>query len=94
MESLLDKNITINGEYYVDSLIGEIIELGLNVKVFEVNDYICWGTPDDYETFIYWQSFFEKIAWHPYSLENDKSVNKEKLKKLKKQFRDFKQKYR
>ena len=94
LKRLIDKNLTINGEYYVDSLIGEIIEMGLNVKVFEVNDYICWGTPDDYETFIYWQSFFEKASYHPYSLENDSSVNKENLEKLKKQFRAFDQEYR
>ncbi len=94
LKRLIDKNLTVNGEYYVDSLIGEIIEMGLNVKVFEVNDYICWGTPDDYETFIYWQSFFEKASYHPYSLENDSSVNKQNLEKLKKQFRAFDQEYR
>ena len=22
------------------------------VKVFEVSNYICWGTPDDYETYL------------------------------------------
>ena len=94
LKKLLEKNIRVNGEYYVDSLMGELIELGLNVKVFEVDDYICWGTPDDYETFVYWQSFFHKVSWHPYSLEKDITVNKEKIKKLDTQYRTFEQEYR
>ena len=94
LKKLLEKNIRVNGEYYVDSLMGELIELGLNVKVFEVDDYICWGTPDDYETFVYWQSFFHKVSWHPYSLEKDITVNSEKLQELEMQYRTFEQEYR
>jgi bifunctional N-acetylglucosamine-1-phosphate-uridyltransferase/glucosamine-1-phosphate-acetyltransferase GlmU-like protein len=94
LKSLLDKDIKVNGEYYVDSLIGEIIELGLNVKVFEIEDYIGWGTPDDYKTFVYWQSFFNKVSWHPYTLEKDITVNKNKTKELDKSFRNFNQDFR
>jgi len=94
LENLLIKDIKVNGEYYVDSLMGELIELGLKVKVFEVEDYICWGTPDDYETFVYWQSFFHKVDWHPYSLDKDITVNQGKLKELDKQYRSFEQENR
>ena len=94
LRNLLEKDIKVNGEYYVDSLIGELVELGLNVKVFEVDDYICWGTPDDYETFVYWQSFFHKVAWHPYSLEKDITVNKDEVKELDKKYRRFEQENR
>lgn len=94
LQSLLDKDIKVNGEYYVDSLIGELIELGLNVKVFEIEDYIGWGTPDDYNTFVYWQSFFNKVSWHPYSLEKDITINKNNIKELDNNHRIFKQDYR
>ena len=94
LENLLDKDIRVNGEYYVDSLMGEVIELGLKVKVFEVNNYICWGTPDDYKTFVYWQSFFHKASWHPYSLKKDITVNKNKISKLDKEYRTFEQENR
>jgi NDP-sugar pyrophosphorylase family protein len=94
LQNLLKKKITINNEYYIDSLMDELIKLGFNVKVFEVNDYICWGTPDDYKTFAYWQSFFHKIEWHPYSLDKDMTVNKEKLSMLDKIYRNFDQDYR
>lgn len=93
LESLIIKGDRINGEYYVDSLMGELIELGLNVKVFEVEDYICWGTPNDYETFIYWQSFFSKANWHEYSLEKDPSVRKDKIDELNKKYQSKIQKY-
>lgn len=93
LKSLLDKDIKVNGEYYVDSLMGELIELGYKVKVFEVDDYICWGTPNDYETFRYWQSFFHKVSWHPYKMEKDMTVNKNEIKNLDKLYRDFKQEY-
>lgn len=94
LKNLLEKDIKVNGEYYVDSLMGELIEFGLNVKVFEVDDYICWGTPNDYETFIYWQSLFHKVEWHPYGLDKDMTVNKENIKSLDSKYKSFNQEYR
>ena len=94
LQKLIDKEIRVNGEYYVDSLMGELIELGFKVKVFEIDDYICWGTPNDYETFIYWQSFFHKASWHPYKLEKDITVNKDKIEQLDQKYRTFEQEYR
>ena len=83
-DSLKEKKIKVNGEYYVDSLMNEMIRLGFNVKVFEVDSYLCWGTPNDYETFVYWQSFFHKNDLHPYRLELDRTIPTNKLKKLNK----------
>jgi NDP-sugar pyrophosphorylase family protein len=64
-------NLRTNGEFYVDDVINRNIEQGLRVKVFEVENYICWGTPDDYETYQYWRKFFDQCEWHPYSIEKD-----------------------
>jgi hypothetical protein len=94
LKKLLDKDVKVNGEYYVDSLMGEVIDLGLNVKVFEIEDYIGWGTPDDYETFVYWQSFFHKVKWHPYNLEKDITVDQDKLLDLTNKYKKFKQDFR
>lgn len=91
LKRLYSKNIRVNNEFYVDSCIGELVEMGLNVKAFEVDDYICWGTPDDYETYRYWQSFFHKVEWHPYSLEKDPTVNKLKINELDAMYRGFSQ---
>ena len=64
-------NIRSNNEFYVDDVINQNIKMGLNVKVFEVDNYICWGTPDDYETYLYWQRFFDKCSWHDYKITDD-----------------------
>lgn len=56
-EKMIAKNRRINNEFYVDECINELIEIGLKVKVFEVDKYICWGTPNDLRTYEYWQGF-------------------------------------
>jgi len=58
----------VNGEYYVDTAINDAIALGLKCKLFEIDYYICWGTPNDLRTFEYWQSCFEKWDLHSYKL--------------------------
>ena len=68
VESCIDKGEKINGEFYLDSCINECILLGYGCYVFEVDAYISWGTPNDLKTFQYWQSAFNKWAYHPYKL--------------------------
>lgn len=46
------------GEFYVDDVINRNVQAGLTVKVFEVDNYICWGTPNDYRTYNYWREYF------------------------------------
>jgi NDP-sugar pyrophosphorylase family protein len=50
--------IKTNGEYYVDDLLNPLIKMGYRVKVFPVDYYLCWGTPNDYKTYLYWESHF------------------------------------
>ena len=57
-DKMIAENRRINNEFYVDECINDAIELGFTVKVFEVDKYICWGTPDDYETYNYWKQYF------------------------------------
>lgn len=64
-------NTRTNGEFYVDDVLNRCIEQGLKVKVFEVNNYICWGTPDDYETYLKFQKIFHDMPEHPYKIELD-----------------------
>lgn len=59
-ENIIRKNIRVNNEFYVDSVINEVVETGYRVKVFEVEKYICWGTPEDLKKFQYWEDFFKK----------------------------------
>lgn len=66
-ERMIAKNRRVNNEFYVDECINEVIEAGYKVKAFEIDYYICWGTPNDYRTFNYWESFFRQESWHPYN---------------------------
>ena len=59
-----NENIRTNGEFYVDDVLNQNIKDGLKVKVFEVENYICWGTPNDYKTYNYWNKYFNKINIH------------------------------
>lgn len=65
-----DNNIRVNNEFYIDSIMGTLDALGLKGMVLEC-DYESWGTPNDYKTYVYWQSFFHKAAFHPYSIDKD-----------------------
>ena len=71
LNSLYENDVRTNGEFYVDSMLNEAISLGYRVKNFEVDNYICWGTPNDLKTYEYWQRFFNKVEWHPYEYKND-----------------------
>lgn len=79
---MIDRGAKINGEYYVDTCINDAISLGLNCKLFEVDSYLCWGTPDDLRTFEYWQSCFHKWSLHPYHLENDPKISSSLVKNI------------
>ena len=59
-EELIKKNIRINGEFYVDEMMNLLIEDGSKVGIFEVEKYICWGTPNDLRTYGYWKKFFKE----------------------------------
>ena len=65
--NLNDKK-TINGEYYVDDVINKCIEIGLKVVLFEIDYFICWGTPDELLTYNYWESCFDVWGEHPFNL--------------------------
>ena len=80
--SLIARDGRINGEFYIDSCINDAIELGLRCYLFEVDSYLCWGTPNDLRTFEYWQSCFHKWAGHPYRLELDSRVPKDQISNL------------
>ena len=64
MDGLMDcykTNNRTNGEFYVDNVLQPLISKGYNVRVFEVDHYLCWGTPNDYKTYQYWDEHFTSI---------------------------------
>ncbi len=66
VEQLIRRNGLINHEFYIDSSIQDAINLGYKCALFEVDHYLCWGTPNDLKTYQYWQNCFNKWSFHPY----------------------------
>ncbi|MCL6274283.1 NTP transferase domain-containing protein [Muricauda sp. 2012CJ35-5] len=94
LKRMYEKDIRVNGEFYVDSCVNELVDMGLNVKVFQIDHYLGWGTPNDYRTFKYWQSFFHKVDWHPYRLEKDPTMKISSILNLKEEYQEFNQEWR
>jgi hypothetical protein len=88
--ALIERDGRVNGELFVDSLINDAIQLGLNVKAFEVEHYVCWGTPDDLKTFEYWQSCFHKWDSHPYRIAVDSRIPMHQREALAARYESFK----
>lgn len=74
IERLIAREGRVRGEFYLDSAVQDAIDLGLRVLHFEVDAYHGWGTPDELDTWRYWQGFFHRWPHHPYRLEADPRV--------------------
>jgi NDP-sugar pyrophosphorylase family protein len=58
LKSIYESNNRTNGEFYVDNMIMPLVNMGYRCKIFDVNNYLCWGTPNDYKTYNYWKEYF------------------------------------
>lgn len=58
---LRENNDTINWEFYIDSIIDYSIKKWLKGKVFEVDKYIGFWTPNDLKTYEYWYDYFKTL---------------------------------
>ncbi len=56
--AMLAAGDTVKGEYYIDTIARRMIESGARVRAFAVDKYIPWGTPEELETFRYWNDVF------------------------------------
>ena len=59
IKSFLQKNLLVNGEYYLDSVLAFAQESGWKILGFKPERFVSLGTPDEYETYRYWESVFE-----------------------------------
>jgi hypothetical protein len=60
-------------------MLNECIEQGRTVVNFSVLHYICWGIPDEYETYQYWRRYFHKASSHPYKIYKDCTFNQKSI---------------
>lgn len=58
--NLFKSKATIGNEYYASLIYNHMIKDGKLITLFEVDKFICWGTPDDLEQYFFWSEFFGK----------------------------------
>ncbi|WP_239700750.1 sugar phosphate nucleotidyltransferase [Massilia sp. 9096] len=87
VDRLIARDGRVNGEFYLDSCLNDAIELGMQCRLFEVDNLLSWGTPNDLRSFEYWQSCFHKWASHPYRLELDGHIPQAAVASLEERYR-------
>ena len=60
VKHMIERNARVNGEFYIDTAINDAIALGLNCRLFEIDLYCGWGTPEELRTYLYWQKCFTR----------------------------------
>ena len=56
---MFSKKNMINNEYYVGNSINELINQNYKIVPFQVEQYICLGTPRDLNVYKFWYNFFK-----------------------------------
>ena len=60
-EHLIKEDVKVNGEYYVGTSINYLINKGLRVKIFEVDNWISFGDPTELNLYYFWQDYMRDI---------------------------------
>lgn len=64
--ALVERNATVNGEFYIDELINDLVSIGYRCMYFKADAFICWGTPKELKTYEYWSECFSLWDGHEY----------------------------
>ena len=59
-----------NMEAYTSLLLNNLVDDGLNVGVYEVTNFICLGTPEDYYQYQFWWKYFHRKVQNNSQLES------------------------
>jgi NDP-sugar pyrophosphorylase family protein len=57
IDSVIASGQRVNNEVYLDSVANALTQRGYDVRVFEVDKYIGWGTPADLEDYHLWSRY-------------------------------------
>ena len=50
-DRMIRLNHRVNNEFYVDQCMNEVVESGGKANIFDVDKFICWGTPEELEEY-------------------------------------------
>ena len=68
VNKMIKRKALVNNEFYIDTSINDAIALGYNCRIFLVEDFLPWGTPNELKTFKYWQEYFSLWKEHKYKI--------------------------
>lgn len=57
-EAMVAEDDRVNGEFYIDTIARRMIERGARVRTLTAQKYVPWGTPEELDTFTYWNDVF------------------------------------
>ena len=60
-KKMIAEDDRINGEFYVDQVAKHVLDLGYRAKIFDIDRYVGWGTPTDYENYQKTWQYFEEF---------------------------------
>jgi NDP-sugar pyrophosphorylase family protein len=55
---VIDALQSVGGEYYVSLIYNPMVADGLRVATYQAERFVCWGTPEDLEQYLFWSDFF------------------------------------
>lgn len=61
---MIEQDDRVNREFYVDQTIKHVLELGYKAKIFDIDRYVGWGTPADYEAYQKTYQYFKGFIQH------------------------------
>ena len=61
-EELMKSNVRISNEQYASLVFNPMRQNKLNIRIFEIENFICWGTPEDLEQYFFWSQVFQKFS--------------------------------
>ena len=60
LNKTIENNLETNGEYYVSMSYLPMIKDKLKVNIFEIENFLQWGTPEDLEEYIWYSNAFKE----------------------------------
>jgi NDP-sugar pyrophosphorylase family protein len=61
-DELLKTKLEGSSEYYCSLIFNSMVRDGKRVCLFEVDKFICFGTPEDLEEYMFWSEYFLKCV--------------------------------
>ena len=59
---LINRDVNLNGEYYVSLVYNILVENGLKVSIYNVQHMLQWGTPQDVEEYNGFSNYFRALS--------------------------------